>query len=171
MARTLTLAHTLLFLTALAHTRSAASQTLNARDALGLTGPRPVITILGTYHWANPNLDAVKSTYDDPRSPKRQTEVRQLIDKLKAFKPTKIAVEQPYGSTTIQERYARYLKGEYELGASETDEVALRLAKELRHATVYPFDFKLPMDLDGVMKSAAEAGQTISCKRSSERSA
>lgn len=153
-------AHGLLIAIALAHTQIARAQELNVRNALGLTGARPVITILGTYHWANPNLDAVKSTYEDPRSPKRQAEVRQLLDKLKAFKPTKIAVEQPYGSTAIQERYSSYVKGQYELSASETDQVGLRLAKELGHATVYPFDVRLGMDMDAVMKAAAANGQT-----------
>ncbi len=155
-----TCAYGLLIALGLAYTENARAQELNARNALGLTGARPVITILGTYHWANPNLDAVKSNYEDPRSPKRQAEVRQLLEKLKAFKPTKIALEQPYGSPAAQDRYARYLKGEYELSANETDQVGLRLAKELGHATVYPFDVRLGMDMDAVMKAAAANGQT-----------
>ncbi len=136
------------------------AQPLNARGALGLSGERPVITVLGTYHWANPNLDAVKSNYDDPRSPERQAEVRALLDKLKAFKPTKIAVERPYGSTAVQQMYAQYIAGQHELGASETEQIAFRLGKELGHSTIYPFDSRGTMDIDAVMKYAAANGQT-----------
>ena len=137
----------------------ARAQSLNARNALGLSGERPVLTVLGTYHWANPNRDAVKTNYDDPRSPKRQSEVRALLDKLKAFKPTKIAVERPYGSTAVQETYAQYVAGEHELTASETEQIAFRLAKELGHSTIYPFDSRGSMDIDAVMKYAAANGQ------------
>lgn len=136
------------------------AQTLNARAMLGVPSTQPVIMVLGTYHWANPNRDAVKTNYDDPRSAKRQAEVRVLLDRLKAFKPTKIAVEQPYGSTVLQNTYARYVAGEHELGASETDQIGFRLARELGHRTVYPFDVRRPMDIGGVMNFAAANGQT-----------
>lgn len=136
------------------------AQTLNARAMLCVPSAQPVIMVLGTYHWANPNRDAVKSDYDDPRSARRQREVRVLLDRLKAFKPTKIAVEHPYGSTVVQNTYARFVAGEHELGASETDQIGFRLAKELGHSTLWPFDVRLGMDMGRVMTYAAANGQS-----------
>src|SRR5947199_8838811 len=67
--------------------------------------PKPKVMILGTFHFDNPNRDYVKMERDSILSERRQKEVRELIDHLKSFKPTKIAVEIPYGTTTINDRY------------------------------------------------------------------
>src|SRR5215211_4826967 len=50
------------------------------------------ILILGTYHMANPGHDVFNMEADDVTSPKRQQEITQLIDVLKKFRPTKIAI-------------------------------------------------------------------------------
>jgi len=138
---------------------SASGQTFDARAALGLSGPAPTFMVLGTHHMGNPNRDAVKTSYDDPRSPQRQAELRQLVDKLRAYKPTKIAIEAPYGSTAAVEKYQQYLRGQYELTADEVDQIAFRLGKELGHSTVYPIDWRNDMDISGVMEFAAKNDQ------------
>ena len=51
------------------------------------------ILILGTYHMANPGHDIFNMEADDVLLPKRQKEIAQLIDVLKKFRPTKIAIE------------------------------------------------------------------------------
>ena len=138
---------------------SASGQTFDARSALGLSGPVPTVMVLGTHHMGNPNRDAVKTSYDDPRSPQRQAELRQLVDKLRAYKPTKIAIEAPYGSTAAVEKYQQYLRGQYELTADEVDQIAFRLGKKLGHSTVYPIDWRNDMDISGVMEFAAKNDQ------------
>jgi len=138
---------------------SASGQTFDARAALGLSGPAPTVMVLGTHHMGNPNRDAVKTSYDDPRSPQRQAELRQLVDKLRAYKPTKIAIEAPYGSTAAVEKYQQYLRWQYELTADEVDQIAFRLGKELGHSTVYPIDWRNDMDISGVMEFAAKNDQ------------
>jgi len=127
--------------------------------ALGLSGARPAVTILGTHHLANNNRDMVKTGFDDPRSPARQAELRDLLDRLKRFGPTKVAVEAPYGSVAVRERYARYLQGRYELSANEIDQIAFRLAKELGHETVYPIDYRNDFDLEEAMRFGSAHGQ------------
>src|SRR5262249_45278445 len=67
--------------------------------------PKPKVMILGTFHFANPGLDYTKVERDSILSEKRQKEVRDLIDRLKTFKPTKIAVEVPYGTTKVNDRF------------------------------------------------------------------
>src|SRR5687767_2400671 len=66
-------------------------------------GQSPIM-ILGMYHMSNPGLDAVNLDADDVLQPKRQREIQELVDRLAKFRPTKIAVEAPYRSTTVPDR-------------------------------------------------------------------
>ncbi|MEW6130856.1 MAG: DUF5694 domain-containing protein [Acidobacteriota bacterium] len=126
---------------------------------LDTDAPKPKVMILGTFHFANPGLDYTKAERDSILSAKRQQEVRELIDKIKAFKPTKIAIEVPYGNTTVNDNYNLYLQNKFELKESETYQVAFRLAKELNHRMLYPIDWKKDMDFDALLKSAQTNGQ------------
>ncbi len=121
--------------------------------------PKPKVMILGTFHFANPGLDYTKAERDSILSEKRQKEVRELIDKVKAFKPTKIAIEVPYGTSQVNDTYTLFLQNKFELKESETYQVAFRLAKELNHQQLYPIDWKKDMDFDAVLKSATTNGQ------------
>jgi hypothetical protein len=58
---------------------------------------------------------------------------------LRRFKPTKIAVEND-SQSKLNERYAKYLAGQYVLTANEIDQIGLRLAKELGHTAIYAVD-------------------------------
>ena len=54
---------------------------------------KPTIMILGSGHLANPGADAFNFKMDDVLAPKRQREIEQLVQQLREFKPTKIALE------------------------------------------------------------------------------
>ena len=101
---------------------------------------RPEILVLGTYHMANPGRDVHNMAADDVLSPKRQQEIAQLIEVLKRFRPTRIAIEASAGSERIARDYNEYLAGRYTLTRNENDQVGFRLAKELGHTTVYAVD-------------------------------
>jgi pheromone shutdown protein TraB len=122
--------------------------------------PKPKVMIIGTFHFNNPGLDYTKAERDSILSEKRQKEVRELIDRLKAFKPTKIAIEDSYSSTKINEQYSLYLQNQFALKESETYQVAFRMAKEANHKMLYPIDWKKDMDFDALLKSAQTHGQT-----------
>ena len=102
--------------------------------------PQAEVLVVGTYHMANPGHDIYNMQADDVLAPKRQAEMVQLMEVLKKFHPTKIAVESDAASDRIPKRYADYLAGKYQLTANEIDQIGLRLAKELGHKTVYPVD-------------------------------
>jgi hypothetical protein len=104
------------------------------------SGARPEILVLGTYHMANPGHDVHNMQADDVLSPRRQREIAQLIDVLKRFRPTKIAIEAQVGSQRVAQQYADYLAGKYALSPNEIDQIGFRLAKELGHRAVYPVD-------------------------------
>ncbi len=55
---------------------------------------KPTIMILGSTHLANNGLDYFNIKMDEVRIPKRQREIEQLVSQLKAYQPTKIALER-----------------------------------------------------------------------------
>ena len=102
---------------------------------------KTTIMVLGSPHLANPGMDTYNSKMDDMLAPKRQREIQEVVKRLKAFKPTKIALEVDSSrDAEINESYQRYVKGTYELRRNEGDQIGYRLAKEMGHSTVYCVD-------------------------------
>jgi|SRR5580704_3113824 len=110
-----------------------------AVDAHG-SQARAEILVLGMYHMSNPGRDVYNMQADDVLSPKRQQEIAQLIEVLKKFHPTKIAVEADVGSERLDREYSDYVAGKYALTRNETDQIGYRLAKELGHKAIYGVD-------------------------------
>ncbi|MBV8519681.1 MAG: hypothetical protein JO197_19980 [Acidobacteria bacterium] len=102
--------------------------------------PRAEVLVLGVYHMANPGHDVFNTQADDVLAPKRQQEIAQVIDVLKKFHPTKIAIEADPWSPRAKREYADYLAGKYTLSRNEIDQLGYRLAKELGHPAIYPVD-------------------------------
>jgi hypothetical protein len=105
------------------------------------------LLVLGSYHMEGSSQDAVNLAVGDVRTAAKQRELTELLDRLAAFRPTKILIESPFYRSKAPENYAKFLKGEYVLTANEIDQVAFVLAKRLGHATVFPVDY--PMWMDG----------------------
>ncbi len=106
---------------------------------------KPTVMILGSTHLANDGLDVYNTKMDDVRAPKRQREIEQLVEQLKEFKPTKIALERDektHGAGT-QTEYQGYLKGTYELKRNEHDQIGFRLAKQMGHPKLYCVDYRI----------------------------
>ena len=103
---------------------------------------KPTIMILGCTHLANPGIDAFNVKMDDVLSPKRQSEIEQLVTQLKGFRPTKISLElDEKHDIEIQENYQGYLNGTYELERWEIDQIGFRLAKLMGHPKLYCVDY------------------------------
>lgn len=100
------------------------------------------ILVVGTFHMDYPNLDAIKITDEDKIDiliePKK-TELTELINYIKIFKPNKIAIEAlPDWNAT--EKLRNYKKGEYRTERDERFQIAIRLAAELNLDTIYGVD-------------------------------
>ena len=103
---------------------------------------KPTLVVLGTYHMSATTTNVVNNQVDDVTSPERQKQVAELVDKLKKFKPTKIAVECDIeDDAKAQEFYNQYLAGSRQLSKNETNQIGFRLAKELGHKKVYCVDW------------------------------
>lgn len=116
------------------------------------------VLLVGTHHFGNPNQDYVKTNVDDHLSERRQREIAEVVERLAAFRPTKIALEAVDGLSKVPEHYLAYLRGAYALGADERDQLGLRLAKRLGHARVYAIDSPQDLDFEAVL-SAARASE------------
>ena len=122
---------------------------------------KPTIMILGSGHLANSGMDAYNFKMDDVLAPKRQREIKQLVEQLKEFKPTKIALElDPSRCEAENKDYQGYLNGTYELRRYEGDQIGYRLAKQMGHPKVYCVDYWpkhnpfFPEDLDSDLTDA-----------------
>ena len=120
---------------------------------------KPTVLVLATYHMDNPGRDLMNVQSDDVLTEKRQKEIREFVNHLKRFKPTKIAVEMPYGSAKLNEQYSQYLRGEYQLTRDEIDQIGFRLAKELNHQKVYGIDAEGAFDIGRVFAFAGANNQ------------
>ncbi len=100
--------------------------------------------LLGTFHFAYPNLDVVKTEKTDQldiTSPESQRDIARITSQMAKYKPTKIAVEVMAGKQTkLDSLYQAYLQGRYELGVNEEYQLGFRLAKQLGHTRVYAID-------------------------------
>jgi hypothetical protein len=119
---------------------SAVAASGQERAAAPEAPQRAEVLVLGVYHMANPGRDIFNTQADDVLAPKRQAEMAALVEVLKKFRPTKIAVEADAFSDRIPKAYAEYLAGKHELTRNEIEQVGFRLARELGHKTVYPID-------------------------------
>lgn len=138
----------------------AAALLLSAAAPLHAQAPRAQVMILGTYHMDNPGQDYVNATADDVLAPHRQAEIDAVARALAEFRPTRIAIEaEPRRDSVWNARYQAYRRGQHALTRDEREQLGFRLAGLLGHDRVYPVDYKLDMDVGGVMRFAAQNGQ------------
>ena len=119
---------------------------------------KPTIMILGSSHLANPGMDGSNLKIDDVLAPKRQREIKQLVEQLKVFQPTKIALEIDFSrNAEINAVYQGYLKGTYELKRNEGDQIGYRLAKQLGHSKVHCVDHFRSSKEDPIFKGGIDS--------------
>ena len=111
---------------------------------------RVAVMLVGSYHMSNPGLDQFNLEADNVLAPKRQKELENLSNRLVKFKPTKIAVEAPWGDKPTVDRYTAYFEGKREMRKSEEEQIGFRLAKKMGHKEIYAIDVKMPLKDDAL---------------------
>jgi uncharacterized protein DUF5694 len=119
---------------------------------------KPVIALLGTFHFKG-SSDMMSLRTDDLSTPKRQSEIQELINALAQFNPTKIILEYPYGKNKIDSLYKQYLNEAHTLTINERQQVGFRLAAKMGHKSVYPADHRLDLPFDSLMEYLQENGK------------
>ncbi|HIP47399.1 MAG TPA: hypothetical protein EYG92_00320 [Lutibacter sp.] len=105
----------------------------------------PKVTIIGTFHF-NATNDYSSVQIDSIFSDKRQKELDQLINKTKAFNPTKIMVEwEPETKTELDKNLKKYLNNEFVLPQNEIYQIGFRLAKETGIKELFPIDYQMDL--------------------------
>lgn len=130
-----------------------------AQKPAGSDSQKPTVLVLATYHMSNPGRDVMNVQADDVLTEKRQKEIRQFVNLLKRFKPTRVAVEAPLRSVTLDAQYSGYMRGEYQLTRNEIDQLGFRLAKELNHPKIYGVDAEGAFDIGRVFAFAGANNQ------------
>lgn len=118
---------------ALACVASAAGAQATNPDALRpcLGGEaRAQVLFVGTFHFANPGRDVIKTTnVPDMLASDRQREIADVVQRLAAFKPTRVAVEfARTRQATLDSLYREYRAGRYTLPVNEVFQLGFRLA-------------------------------------------
>lgn len=94
------------------------------------------VMLLGVYHFNNPGQDTYNMEIDDYYTDKRQNEIRDLVDLLEQYKPTKIFIElTPNHQPKIDSLYKLYLNDKITLdeiqdGVNEIYQIGFRLGKK-----------------------------------------
>ncbi len=93
------------------------------------------VMTLGTFHFNYPNLDVRKVDAKDRidvLQERYQKEIASIVNSLRTFRPSAIAIEAPIASRErMDSLYTAYKRGMYTLGRTETEQLGFRLAKEL----------------------------------------
>ena len=100
----------------------------------------PQILLVASWHFNYPGLDAHVTETENRiniLSEKRQAELKVLLDYLAKFRPTKIVVEGGRNTGYLKWRWRRWKSGERPLGASEIDQIGIRLMDRLGLDTLY----------------------------------
>ena len=114
---------------------------------------KPKILIVGVYHFDNPRQDVFNPKVDDMLAEKRQQEIAQVLELLKVYRPTKVALEaraNPKTDSMIQQYYKEHLQGTRKLAADEVEQLGFRLAKMMGHQKVYCVDAAAEFNFDKV---------------------
>ncbi len=147
--------HARILASALGLAAFAASSMVAAADT-----PRTQILLVGVDHLGKKH-DVHNSPNIDPLTPQHQAEIKEIIDDVARFKPTKVMVEHDFQDPKTTGDYQAYLAGKFTLGPNEVYQYGFRLAALAHNPAIYcidtPQDF--PFDYEGMTASAEKHGQ------------
>lgn len=106
------------------------------------------VLVVGSFHFDYPNQDAhktEKSDQVDVLEPKTAAEVTELINYIKKFKPTKIAIEA-WPDWKANEKLKEYKDGKHRDQRDERYQLAMRIATELKINELHSIDANSVLD-------------------------
>ncbi|HCN48968.1 MAG TPA: hypothetical protein DIT10_07730 [Chryseobacterium sp.] len=110
--------------------------------------PKTKVLVVGSFHFDYPNLDAHKTNKEDQidvLSPKTAKEVTELVEYIKKFKPTKIAIEA-WPDWNANQKLKEYNEGKHRDQRDERYQLAMRIANELTINELYSIDAESVLD-------------------------
>ena len=131
---------------------------ISAQDKPKIPAEKIQIVILGTFHFGATG-DKNKTNFDDEFSPKRQSEINKIVERLAKYNPDKIFVEQEASEQAKWDKiYADYKNGvkpkDNDL-KNEIFQIGVKLAKATNNKTgVTCIDYQMPTDFEAALKNA-----------------
>ncbi|WP_042722679.1 DUF5694 domain-containing protein [Flavobacterium sp. B17] len=122
--------------------------TAQKKPAEYFPGSKTKVLVVGSFHFDYPNLDAHKTEKGDQvdvLSPKTAKEATELVEYIKKFKPTKIAIEA-FPNWNANQKLKEYKEGKYANERDERYQLAMRIAKDLRINELYSIDANSVLD-------------------------
>lgn len=104
--------------------------------------PKTKVLVVGSFHFDYPNLDAHKIKKQDQidvLSPKTSKEVTDLVNYIKKFSPTKIAIEAS-PEWNANQKLKEYNEGKHHDKRDERYQLAMRIANELKINELFSVD-------------------------------
>ena len=104
--------------------------------------PKAQVLILGTFHFQDAGRDTYKPQFPyDIRTPEHQKELDEVLAKIIAWGPTRIAVERDVEvQSRVDSLFAIYPGNGMDTLKNEIYQVGFKLAKRLKHAGVFAVD-------------------------------
>lgn len=119
---------------------------------------KPKISILGTFHFGTTG-DVAAVKVDNIMGKRRQSEIKEMLDSLKKYKPTKILIEVVTDKNPeFNQKYRKYLAGTFHLKKSEIYQLGFRMASIMDHDSIYAIDYTLRQPFGEVQKFAENQG-------------
>lgn len=118
------------------------------------------VMVMGTYHFNNPNRDEYNVDAADVMTPARQKQIREVVDNLAEFEPSKVTLEYVRkNAAKFDSLYKAYRSGDHDLERNERQQIGFRLADEMGHNRVYAVDFNYSFPIDEVKEFAGKQDQ------------
>lgn len=112
-------------------------------SAIATAEDRPLaqVMLFGVFHFASPGLDVIKTDQIDVMTDENQAYLEALSEGLSTYDPTVVLLEfPPEREPEIQERFRRYVAGNYQLGSNEVYQLGFRIAALSDADTVHGSD-------------------------------
>lgn len=133
------------------------------------------VLLIGTFHFNNPNFDAIKTEAFNVLTDKPQQELENITEKIKKFNPDKIFIEWDFDKQSeLDSLYQLYLNNNYNkyiekykgteqfafYNENEMFQLAFRAGKKTGLSKIYGIDYFVDLPFDTVMNSIKKAKQT-----------
>lgn len=105
--------------------------------------PEPIqVMIVAAFHFDNPGQDINNVAVDPVTTPAKQAELAAMVERLRRFRPTAVAVEREAADTVtlLDQRYPAFAAGDLRTNADERVQIGYRLARLEGLDRVYAID-------------------------------
>lgn len=93
------------------------------------TPPIADLLFVGSYHMGNPGRDVANLDADDVTAPARQRQIRDVVDRLLRYQPTRVVVERhPQRQAELDARFQATCHGDAPYAADEVEQLGMRTA-------------------------------------------